>query len=101
MKKDITLEQIYNFFKICKEFKFEIMAYFMIGFFNETKEYRANFLKEIKKLDPDYFLCNLLCPYAKTEYYETLLKNGILYPRDHRQGDDCDGQKACQQRPPW
>lgn len=82
IKKDITVEQINNFFRLCKKYKIKILAYFVIGFPNETKEYRANLLKEIKRLDPDYFNLSILFPYQKTEYYNELLKNGT-YKKDY------------------
>lgn len=76
MNKGITLEQIKSFFKLCNEFHIPTAAYFMLGFPNETPEYRARLYGEIKKLGPTYIYVNILCPLPKTEYYESLLKNG-------------------------
>jgi len=78
MKKGITLEQTHNFFTLCREFNMEIMAYLMIGFPGETREYRKGLLKEIEKLGVTYFFFNILYPLPKTEYYQSLLDNGTF-----------------------
>ena len=82
INKGITVEQINNFFRICKKYKIKILAYFVIGFPIETKEYRENILKGIERLDPDYFNLSILFPYQKTAYYNELLKNGT-YKKDY------------------
>lgn len=78
MSKNITLEQIKNFFALCHKFKIETLAYFITGFPNETKRYREQFMKELKKLNPTYAYFNILCPLSKTEYYAQLLSDGVF-----------------------
>ncbi len=74
IKKKITLEQIHNFFKLCNKYKIDTLAYFMVGFPLETKEYLKKLYREIKKLRPTYIYFNILQPLAGTEFYEHLLK---------------------------
>lgn len=78
IKKGITIPQIENFFKICRKYKIDIMAYFIIGFPNETAEYRERLYGEVVKLRPTYVFFNVLCPLPKTEYYYSLLSEGVL-----------------------
>jgi radical SAM superfamily enzyme YgiQ (UPF0313 family) len=84
VKKNTTLEQINNFFKICREHKIETLAYLIIGFPIETKEYRQKLYKYIKNIKPEYFIINVLYPLPKTEYYQTLLDRGV-YKKDYWQ----------------
>ena len=76
IKKGITIPQIENFFKICHKYKIETMAYFIIGFPNETTEYRKNLYKMVMKLKPTYVFFNVLCPLPKTQYYQSLVETG-------------------------
>ncbi len=76
--KKQTLEQIQNFFKLCREFGMETLGYFIIGFPGETREYRERLLREVLKLGATYAFCNILYPLAKTQYYQSLLDNGTF-----------------------
>lgn len=78
IKKGITIEQVINFFKICHKYDIDTMAYFMIGFPNETAEYRKRLYANVKKLKPTYVFFNVLYPLPKTEYYKSLLEEGIF-----------------------
>jgi radical SAM superfamily enzyme YgiQ (UPF0313 family) len=78
IKKGITIPQVENFFRICRKYKIETMAYFIIGFPDETEEYRKKLYKEVKKLKPTYVFFNVLCPLPKTAYYHSLLEEGII-----------------------
>jgi len=82
MKKGITLEQVQSFFKLCNDFRIETLAYFIIGFPNETEEYRRRLFNEARKLKPSYVYFNILYPLPKTEYYNSLLKDGT-YKKDY------------------
>lgn len=77
MRKGITLEHIRSFFKICNEFKLSTVPYFILGFPKETEEYRKSLYKNILKLKPTYIYINILCPLPKTDYYESLLNEGV------------------------
>lgn len=84
IKKNITLEQIHSFFALCNEFKIDTLAYFIVGFPQETEEYRKTLFGKLKKLDATYLYLNILYPTAKSELYHDLLKNGV-YDRDYWQ----------------
>lgn len=81
MKKKVTLEHIRNFFSMCDEMGIETLGYFILGFPEETHEYRQKFYQELKRLNPTYMELSILYPLAKTPYYEDLIKNGV-YERD-------------------
>ncbi|MBU2534897.1 MAG: B12-binding domain-containing radical SAM protein [Chloroflexi bacterium] len=82
MRKGITPEHISQFFRLCKEYDMETLAYFILGFPNETREYRAGLMKELDKLNINFLFFNVLYPLAKTQYYQELLDGGI-YKRDY------------------
>lgn len=82
MKKKITLDHIKNFFALCKEFEIETFGYFILGFPEETAEYRKSFYKEIKKLSPSYIQLTVLYPLPLTQIYYDLLENGV-YSKDY------------------
>lgn len=60
----------------------ETLAYFILGFPGETREYRAGLMKELDKLNISYLFFNVLYPLAKTKYYQGLLDEGI-YRKDY------------------
>ncbi len=82
IRKGITREQIESFFRLCREFRLETMAYFVVGLPGETAEYRRHLRDEIRRLDPTYFFINVLFPQPETAYYRSLLADGT-YTRDH------------------
>ena len=77
IKKKITVEQINNFFSICKQLKIDTLAYFIIGFPQETNEYRESFYVKLKKLSPTYLYVNILYPATTSELYKELLKQKV------------------------
>jgi len=79
IKKGITIPQIENFFRICHKYGIETMAYLIIGFPTETQEYRKQlYNKVVKTLKPTYVFFNVLCPFPRTAYYQSLLEQGAL-----------------------
>ncbi len=82
MNKKQSYEDIVEFFRMCHEVGMETLAYFIVGFPTETREYRARLYDEIMKIRPTYAFFNILFPLAKTQYYQSLLDNGT-YERDH------------------
>ena len=78
INKGQSLEQIQNFFRLCREFDIETLAYFVIGFSVETREYRERLLKEVMKLGVTYCFFNVLYPLPKTQYYQSLLDDGTF-----------------------
>jgi len=84
IKKNITLEQIYSFFALCNEFKIDTLAYFIVGFPQETEEYHKSLFERLKKLNATYLYLNILYPTAKSELYHDMLKQGV-YDKDYWQ----------------
>lgn len=82
MKKQITLEHIKTFFSLCKEFGIQSLTYMILGFPEETEEYRKNFFKALTSVKPTYVFINILYPLAGTRYYNDLLESGF-YKMDH------------------
>ncbi len=78
IKKNQNLEQIQNFFALCNEFKVDTLAYFMLGFPEETEQYRKSFYDKVLELKPTFLYLNILQPLANTEYYEDLLRKNII-----------------------
>ena len=84
IKKNTTTAQINTFFSLCNEFKIDTLAYFIVGFPQETQEYRDTLFRKLKQLKARYLYLNVLYPTAKSEYYADLLRSGI-YQRDYWQ----------------
>ncbi len=82
MKKQITLEDIKEFFTVCNELKVATLCYMILGFPEEDAEYRRNFVKNLMKLKPTYIYINILYPLAKTQLYYDHLESGF-YEKDH------------------
>ena len=82
IRKNITLEQIYSFFGICNEFGIDTLAYFIVGFPQETEEYRRTLYARLRSLKATYLYLNILYPTAKSLLYEEMLKNGV-YRKDY------------------
>ena len=82
MGKNQSLDQISDFFKLCREFNIETLGYLIIGFPGETREYRLNLLDKALKLGMTYAFVNILFPLPKTQYYQSLLENGV-FERDY------------------
>jgi radical SAM superfamily enzyme YgiQ (UPF0313 family) len=77
IKKEISIEQIRSFFRICHEVGIATMPYFIVGFPEETPEYRRTLYRQVLELKPTYVYFNILCPLPMTEYYESLRQSGI------------------------
>ena len=78
IKKGITLEQIENFFYLCNEFKISTLAYFILGFPEETEEYRRALYNKIACFKPTYVYVNVLYPTPKSEFYNTLVNKEVV-----------------------
>lgn len=82
LRKGITPDQIERFFRLSREFRFDTMAYFIIGVPGETAAYRRDLYERILALRPTYFVVNVLYPLPGTDYYRRLLADGT-YAVDH------------------
>ena len=77
IKKKQDLRQIQDFFRWCNELAIETVAFFILGFPGETEEYRKNFYRKVRELNPSYLYVNILQPLYRTEYYNRLLEQGV------------------------
>lgn len=82
IKKNTTVAQIRHFFSVCHEFNIDTLAYFIVGFPDETREYRATLYSKLKSLKATYLYLNVLYPSANSELYKELLKSG-LFDKDY------------------
>jgi len=78
MKKGITTEQAKKAFDLCKKYKIDVVAYFIIGHPEETYNSIENTINFIKKTELDWFKANILIPYPGSFLYETLLREGKI-----------------------
>ncbi|MBU2639915.1 MAG: B12-binding domain-containing radical SAM protein [Nanoarchaeota archaeon] len=76
-RKPIRTKNIHAFCNILKKNNIDILGYFIVGTPIETEEYRENLPKKIKNLGIKYPFFNILFPEPDTDYYNSLLKNGI------------------------
>ncbi len=78
LRKDITLDQALNAFKLAREHGIETVAYFMLGNPGEGVNELRDTLKFAFKLDPDYCLFSILTPYPGTPLYKLGLEKGLF-----------------------
>lgn len=78
LKKDYTIEDIENAFKLTKKNKILIHATAMIGFPWEKKEDMLKTIKFIKKLSPDTCQFSLPIPYPGTKLFEDSERENLL-----------------------
>lgn len=74
MKNGITTKDSLNAIKMCKKFKIETSASFVIGFPGESKKTLKTTIKFIKKLDPMFMTIFRLIPYPGSTIYTLYLK---------------------------
>ena len=73
LNKGITLEQVNNAFKWCKELKIDTLAYFMIGNPTERKEDIDETYTFCRELSPDFAQFTILTPFPATKLYDMWL----------------------------
>ena len=78
LKKDITLGQAIEAFKLTHEAGIETVAYFMIGSPEETPQTIEETVEFVKKLDPDFVQFSITTPYPGTELYSLSVKHGYV-----------------------
>jgi len=81
LNKNIDLEQVEYVFKLCKKHKLQVGASVMIGIPGQTLEENYETLKFVKKLDPDYAYFNTFVGYPKTDMYDVIVKEGLIYQK--------------------
>lgn len=84
--KAVTLDQVRNAFRIMKRNKIETVAYFMIGFPDETPAQMEETIDFAREVDPTYVQATITIPYPGTPLYrQALAEKGIPgdYFRDY------------------
>lgn len=76
--KDITLEQIDQAFRLCKEFSIRTLAHFIIGLPGETDVTAKKTIEFAKKLDCDFAAFNTAIPAFGTRLRKESIENGYV-----------------------
>lgn len=77
LKKDITIEQVRNAFKLTREVGILTVAYFMIGSPGDTNETIRKTIDFAKELDADFAQFSICTPFPGSELFDDLSKKGI------------------------
>jgi anaerobic magnesium-protoporphyrin IX monomethyl ester cyclase len=75
--KRIKKEDVKRAFGLLKQHKVDAQAFFMIGFYNDTRESIAKTVNFALELDPDFATFGVMVPYPGTEVYEKHYKDLI------------------------
>lgn len=78
LNKHITINQAKEVFDLTRKYKIPILAYFMIGNPEETRDDIYSTFKVMRALNPDYVHITILTPFPGTKIYFDGLKKGII-----------------------
>ena len=78
MGKGITLGQIKDTVRWTKEAGIEIMAYFMLGYIDETPQTMADTIRFAREIDPDGAIFSIGTPLPSTELFDKALERGLI-----------------------
>lgn len=78
VKKGITTGQVEKAFNIARKLGIETMAYFMMGFPDETRKDIKDSIELMKKINPSHSCWSIATPYPGTELYEICEKEGMI-----------------------
>ena len=78
IKKNITLEDSITTFEMTHKLGLETVAFFVIGFLNETQETIKQTINFAKKLNPDFAKVTIALPLPKTKFYNELLSKNLI-----------------------
>ncbi len=88
VKKGITREQIYQAVALLKKYRVPVKLNILIGCSPlETPETVKETLREVKRLDVDQVMFNIVSPFPGTEYYEICKENGWLADGEYKPTD--------------
>lgn len=76
------IRKVEEVFRLTHSFGIKTLAYFMIGFPDETKETIKKTVDLAIKLDPTYVQFALITPYLHTQIFEEYEKNNLLMVKD-------------------
>lgn len=78
IEKGITLEQIYRAFQEIKRVKLQVLAYFMVGFPNETIDTIKDTIRLMNKIRPNYPCWSIVMPYPGTKLYNDAYQKRLI-----------------------
>ncbi len=78
IRKDISIEKMYNVADILRKYNLYWSAFFMVGLPTETPGDIKMTIDLMWRLKPNYATFSIYTPYPGTELYEVLLKEGII-----------------------
>jgi len=82
IKKDVTIKQIKDAFKWCRETGIESRAFMMLGLPTETRDESLKTIQFAKELDPDWAQFTITTPYPGTELYDQVVESGELNSKE-------------------
>ena len=77
IRKNITIEEAYSACELIQKNKMHVMAFFMVGFPEETEETLQDTVKAIKKT-PGYVEYSIFTPYRGTDAFDITNKFGLI-----------------------
>ena len=89
MKKGIKIEQIKSTFNLCKKYKMDSFAYFIIGLPWETEETVNESIKLAMEIDPSLVDFFIAYPFPGTEFYEIAVKEGLIKGKGFKREGAC------------
>ena len=78
VKKGITIEQVLKAFEIANEIGIGTLAYFMMGFPDETQKDIEDTIRLMKKVKPSHPCWSIATPYPGTELYDICKSEGLI-----------------------
>lgn len=99
LRKDITIDQAREAFRLSREAGIETLAYFIIGSPTETRVEIAQTMKLARELAPDYVHITIMTPFPGTPLYFLGMQQGIIAGDPWR--DFAANPKADFQPPYW
>ena len=78
VKKQVSLQQVRDAFKICRQEKMETLAYLMIGLPGETKEEMYQTISFAKSIKPNFLHFTVMTPFPETQIWNDFLARGDL-----------------------
>jgi len=82
LQKGVTIEDIQNAFRLCREVGIRTVAYFMIG--TQVEKTPKDILRTINfsiSLNPDFVMYNIMTPFPGTTLFDEGLAAGVLDPK--------------------
>lgn len=84
VRKGITLDQLESSFQLAKELGIETWGFFLLGLPGEDAETINDTIDFAIKLDPCIAKFHILKPYPKSDVYDQLRRDGLLFDTNYR-----------------